>query len=64
MSIAVYLSNRRRAVEAVLETWRIEDEWWRKRTISRVYVTLLLGDSRTVPVFLDIANGRWYTQVY
>ena len=27
--VAVWLSDRRHAVEAVLETWRIDDEWWR-----------------------------------
>jgi len=33
---AVWLAGRRCAVEAVLERWRIDDEWWRQRTVSRV----------------------------
>ncbi len=28
--------------EAVLESWRIDDEWWRPRPVSRLYYHLLL----------------------
>ncbi len=61
---AVHLSNRRFAVEEVLETWRIDDEWWRERLVSRVYYRLLLEDGRTVTVFRDLMNGHWAKQSY
>ena len=62
--IAVWLSGRRCAVEAVLETWRIDDEWWRGRPVSRVYYALLLEDGRTVVVYEDLVNLRWAKQTY
>ena len=62
--IAVWLSSRRHAVEAVLETWRIDDEWWRERSVSRLYFSLLLEDGRTVTVYRDLVSGRWWEQSY
>jgi hypothetical protein len=62
--IAVWLSGRRHIVEAVLERWRIDDEWWRERPVSRVYYSLLLEDGRTVTVYRDLISGRWSKQSY
>jgi len=61
---AVWLSGRRRAVEAVLDTWRIDDEWWRERPVSRVYYSLLLEEGQTVTVYCDLVSGRWAKQEY
>jgi hypothetical protein len=60
--IAVYVSGQRLAVVVVLETWRIDDEWWRERVVSRVYFSLLLEDGRTVTVYRDLVNRHWYQQ--
>jgi len=60
----VWLSGRRYAVESVLETWRIDDEWWRERPVSRVYFGLALENGRTVTVYRDIVTGRWAGQAY
>ena len=70
--IAVWLSprragvrpGRRYAVEAVLETWRIDDEWWRERPVSRLYYSLPLEDGRVVTVYRDLGRRRWYLQRY
>ena len=62
--LAVRISNRRLVVEAVLERWRIDDEWWRDRPISRLYYRLLLEDGRTVDVYHAIRTGRWFRQAY
>jgi len=51
-------------VEAVLEVWRIDDEWWRKRPVSRLYFSLLLEDGRAVTVYQDLIGLRWASQVY
>ncbi len=61
---AVYLSRRRYAVEVVLQLWRIDDEWWRERPVSRLYYSLLLEDGRTVTVYRDEVSGRWAKQGY
>lgn len=61
---AVQLSGRRLAVEAVLQTWRIDDEWWRPRPVSRLYFSLLLEDGRTLVAYRDLVSGRWWTQRY
>ena len=62
--IAVYISGQRYAVESVLETWRIDDEWWRERPVSRLYFSVLLEDGRTVTVYWDLVSGRWARQDY
>ena len=48
-------------MEAVLEVWRIDDEWWR-RPIHRRYLSLLLEGGRPVTVFQDLMDGSWYLQ--
>ena len=63
--IAVWSASgggRRCAVEAVLEVWRIDDEWWRGRPVSRVYYSLLLEDGRVVTVYRDLVGGSWFRQ--
>ena len=70
--IAVWLSprrapvraGRRHIVEAVLEIWRIDDEWWREQTVSRIYYSLLLEDGWVVTVYHDLISGRWAKQSY
>jgi len=62
--LAVHLSGRRLAVEAVLERWRIDDEWWRDRPISRLYCRLLTEDGRTVDVYQALRTGCWFRQAY
>jgi len=46
----------------VLETWRIDDEWWREQPVSRLYHSLLLEDGRAVTMYQDLAGSRWYRQ--
>lgn len=48
-------------VEAILESWRIDDEWWRQ-TISRSYLVLLLEGGKRVVVFQDLTTGMWFMQ--
>ena len=61
---AVRLSGHRFVVEAVQETWRIDDEWWRERPVSRTYWRLFLANGCTIDVYRDDARGRWYKQAY
>jgi protein ImuB len=62
--VAVFLSGYRCAVESVLDAWRIDDEWWRERPVSRTYWRLLLENGCAIDVYRDEVSGRWYKQAY
>jgi len=57
----VRVRDRWRQVRAILETWRIDDEWWRD-PISRAYFSLLLEGGGHLTVFQDLLEARWYIQ--
>ena len=61
--VAIVLDGRTVNVTDVLDTWRIDDEWWREE-ISRRYHHLLLADGRRLTVFMDLIAGGWYAQRY
>lgn len=48
-------------VEAILESWRIDDEWWR-HPISRSYLELMMEGGKRVVLFQDMLTGLWYMQ--
>jgi hypothetical protein len=48
-------------VETILESWRIDDEWWRE-TISRTYMALLLEGGKRIVIFQNLRTGLWYMQ--
>jgi hypothetical protein len=60
--VAVTLSGRRLRVAEVQDTWRIDDEWWRERPVSRAYYELALEDGRVVTVYSDLATAGWWRQ--
>ena len=60
--LAVTLNDRRLAVVAVQDTWRIDDEWWRERTVSRAYYELALEDGRVMTAYRDLTHNHWYYQ--
>ena len=62
--IAMWLSGRLCAVEAVLESWRIDDEWWRQRPVSRSYWRLLLSGGEDTVIYTDRMEGGWWQQRY
>ena len=59
--LMVVHGRRRLRVEVVRETWRIDDEWWR-RPISRIYHTVVLEDGKSVTIYQDLAAGGWFMQ--
>jgi hypothetical protein len=52
----------RRAVEAVRESWLIEDRWWTGRPLRRRYWEVVTADGRNLVVFRDLERGGWYAQ--
>ena len=59
----ITIGRRRISVAEVVDTWVIEDEWWRT-PIARQYVRVLLADGRPLTLFHDRIGGGWYLQRY
>ncbi len=51
-----------RAVEAVRETWLIEDRWWTERPLRRRYWEVVTADGRNCVVFHELLGGGWFRQ--
>jgi hypothetical protein len=61
--LAVML-GRRLIVSAIEDVWRLDDEWWRARALSRMYYAVILGNGRRLTLYRDLIDGRWYHQSY
>lgn len=48
-------------ISQIRESWRIDDEWWR-RPVSREYHQVVLENGKVVTLYLDLAAGGWYLQ--
>jgi hypothetical protein len=53
--------GRARAVDEVVETWVVQDEWWRT-PINRRYVEVVLEGGAHVVLFEDLTTGEWFMQ--
>jgi hypothetical protein len=51
-----------RGVEAVRESWLVEDRWWTDRPLRRRYWEIVTDDGRDLVVFRDLGDERWYAQ--
>jgi hypothetical protein len=51
-----------RAVEAVRESWLVEDRWWTGAPLRRRYWEVLVAGGRNTVVFRDLEEGAWYEQ--
>jgi hypothetical protein len=51
------------AVEAMRESWLVEDRWWdAAKPLRRRYWELIGVRGRNIVVFHDLDTGRWYVQ--
>jgi len=50
------------AVDAVRESWLIEDRWWTDRPLRRRYWEVVTTCGRNVVVFRELELRRWYRQ--
>jgi hypothetical protein len=60
----ITLRRRRCTVAGVQETWRVDDEWWRPRAVSRLYFQVVLEDGRLLTLYRDLLEGHWWMQRY
>jgi CO dehydrogenase/acetyl-CoA synthase delta subunit len=56
------LSVGRLEVDAVRESWLIEDRWWTDEPLRRRYWEVVTTCGRDVIVFDDLERGGWYVQ--
>jgi hypothetical protein len=50
------------AVEAVRESWLVEDRWWTDAPLRRRYWEVVTAQGRNLVVFRDLVTGRWARQ--
>lgn len=51
-----------RDVDAVRESWLVEDRWWTNRPLRRSYWEIVTTCGRDEIVFQDLTSGRWWRQ--
>jgi len=56
-------NGRRTRVSAIMNNWRIDDDWWRDE-ISRQYFQVELKSGLVITIFHDLISGKWYEQRY
>ena len=59
LPVMVQVRKRNLRVREIMNTWRIEEEWWRE-PISRLYFFLELENGARLTLFIE--NGNWYRQ--
>jgi hypothetical protein len=50
------------AVEAVRESWLVEDRWWTDAPLRRRYWEVVTSGGRNLIVFRDLERGGWNRQ--
>ena len=51
-----------RAVEAVRESWLVEDRWWTPKPVRRRYWEVVTADGLNLVVYRDLVEGGWFAQ--
>ncbi len=51
-----------RLVDAVRESWLVEDRWWSEAPLRRRYWEVVTTCGRNVVVYHDLREGGWYRQ--
>jgi hypothetical protein len=50
------------AVDAVRESWLVEDRWWTDRPLRRRYWEVVTTCGRNLVVFRELQERSWYRQ--
>jgi CO dehydrogenase/acetyl-CoA synthase delta subunit len=51
-----------REVEAVRESWLVEDRWWTPAPVRRRYWEVVTTCGRNLVVYRDLVGGGWFAQ--
>jgi hypothetical protein len=51
-----------RPIEAVRESWLVEDRWWTEAPLRRRYWEVVTADGRDLVLFRDLEDEGWYEQ--
>ena len=49
-------------IDAVRESWLVEDRWWTEHPLRRRYWELVSARGRNLIVFHDLCADGWFTQ--
>jgi len=49
-------------VDAVRESWLLEDRWWTDRPLRRRYWEVVTAGGRDLVLFRDLEAGSWFRQ--
>lgn len=55
------LSVNGRPVDAVRESWLVEDRWWTEAPLRRRYWEVVTTCGRNLVVFRDLQGDRWFS---
>ena len=61
LPVAITVEGKSKRVDAIRETWRIDDEWWRNQ-IARRYVEVILEGGGHFVLYEDLLAGKWFLQ--
>ncbi len=48
-------------VDAIQESWIVQDCWWTEQPIHRRYWEVVTARGHSIVVFRDLIGGRWFT---
>jgi hypothetical protein len=51
-----------RRVRRVHDRWRVVDEWWRERSVERLYHLVELDGGLRLTLYHDLADDAWFEQ--
>ncbi len=51
-----------RTVDAIRESWLVEDRWWTDAPLRRRYWEIVTADGRNLVIFRELEAGDWYRQ--
>ena len=49
-------------IDALRETWLVEDRWWTGSPLRRRYWEVVTACGRNLVVYRDLESGSWYSQ--
>ncbi len=52
----------RMSVERTVDSWLVEDEWWRDVPVVRRYHRVVLANGTQRTLYQDLVTGDWFAQ--